>query len=101
MQKLSDGFLIVDARVVLRGKSNADGGTLLAGFAHSFSLPADGANSFVVRALMAVFFLPCSPMTLIAGALWDGAYALTNPGRTSPRSSATCRQWFVNLGVSF
>lgn len=26
--------------------------------------------------LLAIFFLPCSPMTLIAGALWGGAYGL-------------------------
>lgn len=26
--------------------------------------------------LMAVFFLPCSPMTLVAGALWGGVYGL-------------------------
>jgi len=29
-----------------------------------------------VHTLMAVFFLPCSPMTLMAGALWGGAYGL-------------------------
>lgn len=29
-----------------------------------------------VHVLLAVFFLPCSPMTLIAGALWGSAYGL-------------------------
>lgn len=29
-----------------------------------------------VHTLMAIFFLPCSPMTLMAGALWGGVYGL-------------------------
>lgn len=29
-----------------------------------------------VHTLMAVFFLPCSPMTIMAGALWGGVYGL-------------------------
>ena len=29
-----------------------------------------------VHLLMAVFFLPCSPMTLMAGAIWGGRYGL-------------------------
>jgi len=29
-----------------------------------------------VHTLMAVFFLPCSPMTLMAGVLWGGGYGL-------------------------
>lgn len=39
--------------------------------------------------LMAVFFLPCSPMTLMAGALWGGAYGLVISMVAAITSSAT------------
>jgi uncharacterized membrane protein YdjX (TVP38/TMEM64 family) len=42
-----------------------------------------------VHTLMAVFFLPCSPMTLIAGGLWGGAYGLIISMVATIVSSAT------------
>lgn len=42
-----------------------------------------------VHTLMAVFFLPCSPMTLMAGALWGGTYGLVVSIFSAMVSSAT------------
>lgn len=42
-----------------------------------------------VHTLMAVFFLPCSPMTLLAGALWGGIYGLVVSIIAAIVSSAT------------
>lgn len=42
-----------------------------------------------VHTLMAVFFLPCSPMTLMAGALWGGIYGLAVSICAAMVSSAT------------
>ena len=42
-----------------------------------------------VHTLMAVFFLPCSPMTLMAGALWGGVYGLAISMVAAMVSSAT------------
>jgi uncharacterized membrane protein YdjX (TVP38/TMEM64 family) len=42
-----------------------------------------------VHTLMAVFFLPCSPMTLMAGALWGGTYGLVVSICAAMMSSAT------------
>lgn len=42
-----------------------------------------------VHTLMAVFFLPCSPMTLLAGALWGGVYGLAISMFAAIASSAT------------
>lgn len=42
-----------------------------------------------VHTLMAVFFLPCSPMTLMAGALWGGGYGLVISMVAAIASSAT------------
>lgn len=42
-----------------------------------------------VHILMAVFFLPCSPMTLLAGTLWGGAYGLFISMLAAIVSSAT------------
>jgi len=42
-----------------------------------------------VHTLMAVFFLPCSPMTLMAGALWGGVYGLAISMLAALVSSAT------------
>ncbi|MDO8412500.1 MAG: VTT domain-containing protein [Gallionellaceae bacterium] len=42
-----------------------------------------------VHTLMAVFFLPCSPMTLMAGALWGGMYGLVVSVVAAIVSSAT------------
>lgn len=42
-----------------------------------------------VHTLMAVFFLPCSPMTLMAGALWGGVYGLVISMVAAIVSSAT------------
>lgn len=42
-----------------------------------------------VHTLMAVFFLPCSPMTLMAGALWGGVYGLVVSMVAAIVSSAT------------
>ena len=39
--------------------------------------------------LMAVFFLPCSPMTLLAGVLWGGGYGLAISMLAALASSAT------------
>lgn len=39
--------------------------------------------------LMSVFFLPCSPMTLMAGALWGGIYGLAISMLAAIASSAT------------
>lgn len=42
-----------------------------------FQHPVTAPLVFITaHTLMAVFFLPCSPMTLMAGALWGGAYGL-------------------------
>lgn len=42
-----------------------------------------------VHTLMAVLFLPCSPMTLMAGALWGGVYGLAISMVAAMVSSAT------------
>ncbi|MCK9637941.1 VTT domain-containing protein [Methylobacter sp. Wu8] len=42
-----------------------------------------------VHTLMAVFFLPCSPMTLMAGVLWGGGYGLVVSICAAMASSAT------------
>lgn len=42
-----------------------------------------------VHIFMAVFFLPCSPMTLMAGALWGGVYGLVISTVAAIASSAT------------
>jgi len=42
-----------------------------------------------VHTLMAVFFLPCSPMTLMAGALWGSTYGLVVSICAAMMSSAT------------
>lgn len=42
-----------------------------------------------VHTLMAVFLLPCSPMTLMAGALWGGVYGLAISMVAAIVSSAT------------
>lgn len=41
-----------------------------------------------VHTLMAILFLPCSPMTLMAGALWGGAYGLVISAVAAIASSA-------------
>jgi uncharacterized membrane protein YdjX (TVP38/TMEM64 family) len=43
----------------------------------------------ILHILMAVFFLPCSPMTLMAGALWGGIYGLVISMVAAITSSAT------------
>lgn len=43
-----------------------------------YTYPLMAPMMFVVaHILMAVFFVPCSPMTLMAGALWGGPYGIT------------------------
>lgn len=42
-----------------------------------------------IHTLMAVFFLPCSPMTLLAGVLWGGGYGLSISMLAALASSAT------------
>lgn len=42
-----------------------------------------------VHIFMAVFFLPCSPMTLMAGALWGGFYGLAISIAAAMAASAT------------
>lgn len=42
-----------------------------------------------VHTLMAVFFVPCSPMTLMAGALWGGVYGFAISMVAAMVSSAT------------
>jgi uncharacterized membrane protein YdjX (TVP38/TMEM64 family) len=43
----------------------------------------------VLHILMAVFFVPCSPMTIMAGALWGGIYGLVISMLAAIFSSAT------------
>lgn len=43
----------------------------------------------VLHTLMAVFFLPCSPMTIMAGVLWGGVYGLVVSMVAAIVSSAT------------
>lgn len=43
----------------------------------------------VIHTLLAVFFLPCSPMTLLAGVLWGGGYGLSISMLAAIASSAT------------
>jgi uncharacterized membrane protein YdjX (TVP38/TMEM64 family) len=52
--------------------------------------PLLGPMIFIAaHTLMAVFFLPCSPMTLLAGILWGGAYGLAISMLAALASSAT------------
>lgn len=55
-----------------------------------FNYPLAAPIVFIgVHTLMAVFFLPCSPMTLMAGALWGGVYGLAISMVAAMVSSAT------------